>query len=454
MNRARILASALIMVSTLSILANPSLQTLPQNQFLMAEINFSWTIPSNISESSMIGFTAEVDRGLCVDSLENVHIVYHGSDNPFNSSTFEIFYVNNVNGSWNTPDRLTTNNVTDIHSTIAIDHHGNIHIAYRGSDSNDLEIIYVNKTMSGWSIPKNISENDNDDGIVSIAVDDNGYVHIAWQGYDGKDNEIYYSNNMCGFWSSPVNLTQNEQNEDYPSIIVDSRNVVHIVWVGQDNSLNGDAEIFYANNEGGSWAIENATKSDLDNAKPSMALDNESNVNLSYVERNNSNYEFGVFYVRRTDGIWETPTRISAISSIALHTSLAVDSEGGVHVVYTQDDAGGLIRFPTDYEVFYTSNVAGFWGTPINITQNSFGDYRPGIFIDEWNYAHIAYHVLPMAYFPEDPNVVYIKSTNPVIATGGGGTLILLLVGVSFVGVAVASAFVIWLLKKSEVPFP
>ncbi|MFX0096909.1 MAG: hypothetical protein ACFE7E_04030 [Candidatus Hodarchaeota archaeon] len=454
MNKARIMAFAIVLASTLSIVVNPSLQTLPQNQFLMAEINFSWTMPSNISESNMIGFTAEVDRGLCVDSQENTHIVYHGSNNAYNSDTYEIFYVNNENGSWNTPYRLTTNNGTDSHSTIAVDHQGNVHIAYRGSDSNDLEIIYVNKTMSGWSIPENVSKNDKDDGVVSIAVDDNGYVHLAWQGNDGEDNEIYYSNNLGGFWGSPVNLTQNELNEDYPSIIVDSQNVVHIVWVGRDYSPGGDVEIFYANNAGGSWVIENVTKNDLDNTKPSMGLDNESNVYLSYIESNNSSYEFGVFYVCRINGIWETPIRISAISSIALHTSLAVDGEGGVHVVYTQDDAGDSLRFPTDYELFYTSNVAGFWAAPINITQNTLGDYRPGIFIDKLDYAHIAYHTLPWAYFPGDPNVVYIKSTNPVVALGGEGIPILVFIGVSFVGVAAVTAVAVWLLKKREVPFP
>ncbi|MFX0089948.1 MAG: hypothetical protein ACFE7S_08620 [Candidatus Hodarchaeota archaeon] len=454
MNKARIIASALFLICTLSILVHPSFHAVAQNQSLATGISFSWTAPSNISESNMIGFTAEVDRGLCVDSQENVHIVYHGSTNAFNSNTFEIFYANNANGSWNTPYRLTTNDVADIHSTIAADHQGNIHIAYRGSDSNDLEIMYINKTLSGWSIPENISKDDYDDGVVSIAVDNNGYVHIAWQGNDGEDNEIYYSNNLGGFWSPPVNLTQNEQNEDYPSIIVDPQNVVHVVWEGHDGSPNRDMEIFYTNSIGGSWAIQNVTENELDNIKPSIGLDNESNVHLSYMERNTSSYEFGVFYVARNNGIWGTPVRISAITGIALHTSLAVDGEGGIHVAYSQVDLEGYVSFPADYEIFYTSNAAGFWGTPINITQNDLGDYRPCIFVDGLNYAHIVYHVLPTAYFPLDPNIIYIKSTDPVVVLGGGGTHVLLLIGVSFAGVAAAAAVALWLLRKREVPFP
>lgn len=413
----------------------PSTWAQAQPLFSVGNPVLSWTTPINISRSNIYGFTSEVDRGLALDPQGNLHMAFHGF---LRGRDFDIFYMNNISGAWSVPYNLTWNGILDSCATIVVDHQDNIHVAYARFDPFDMEIFYVNKTASGWSTPENISKNDNEDTLPAIEVDSQGYVHIVWR----SDHRILYTNNVGGSWSLPLNLSQSGSSSDYPSLALDSKDNVHIVWEGRDDSPFQDKEIFYADDIEGEWLTENVTKNDLYDIKPCVALDKEDNVHMSYIQFDVDSYEFDVFYVGRINGSWGGPVKISSSQEITYSASIAADGAGNIHVVYCQLDA-----FDLENEIYYTSNRLGSWQEPSNITRNSQNDNRPNIVINEWNYVHIVYYVSGFN------NILYIRSTEPVVQFASQGFPIVLTVTAAALVVAVA-AVAIWLLRRREVLFP
>ncbi|MFX0096908.1 MAG: hypothetical protein ACFE7E_04025 [Candidatus Hodarchaeota archaeon] len=409
-------------------------------QPLFSAINpvISWTRPTNISRTNIFGFTSETGGALALDPDGNLHVAFHGFSRGGPYVEYDVFYVNNISGSWSVPHNVTWNGILDSFATVAVDYKGNIHIAYARFDPFDMEIFYVNKTAGGWSIPENVSKNDKEDTLVAIEVDSQGYAHMVWEG----GHEIFYANNIGGSWSLPLNISQSRLGDDYPSLALDSQDNVHIVWEGRDDSATGDREIFYANNIKGEWVKENVTKNDLFDIKPAMALDSEDNVHISYIQLDTASYEFGVFYAGRINEDWGTPAEISLSKEVSYSTSLAVDGAGKIHVIFCQLEGIGF-----DNEILYTNNRLGDWQEPTNLTQNSWNDNRPNIVINDWNYAHIVYYVSGFN------NILYIRSTEPVVslATQGFPVMLMLIAGTLVVMVA---SVAIWLLRRREVPFP
>lgn len=432
-----IIAHVLILSALVGVLLSVRADTQPL--FFAENPILSWTRPTNISRTNIYGFTSEIGGALALDPKGNLHVAFHGfalGEGPY--LEYDVFYVNNVSGAWSVPHNVTWNGILDSFATIAIDHQGNIHIAYARFDPSDMEIFYVNKTTSGWSIPENISRNDEEDTLVAIEADSQGRVHMVWK----VGHEIFYANNVDGSWSLPLNISQSRLGDDYPSLALDSQDNVHIVWEGRDDSPIGDREIFYANNIEGEWVTTNVTKNDLFDIKPSMALDGEDNVHIAYIQLDTASYEFGVFYVGRINEDWGTPVEISSSKEITYSTSLAIDGTGKIHVVFCQLENIGF-----DNEILYTNNRLGDWQKPANLTENSWNDNRPNIVINEWDYAHVVYYVGGFN------NILYIRSTEPVVSlTPQGFPIELIVVAVALA--IVAAATTLWLLRKREVPFP
>jgi Tol biopolymer transport system component len=112
-----------------------------------------------------------------------------------------------------------------------------------------------------------------------------------------------------------------------------------------------------------------------------LAIDASNNLHLVYVRN------LDIFYARRTSsGMWLTPTLIASGGSQA---SLAVGTDGTVHVVWK---IGSIY---SQSELYYTYlPPGGTWSEPIVITWGYRWGYSPELAIDSKGGLHLVYHGL------------------------------------------------------------
>ncbi|MBN2379820.1 T9SS type A sorting domain-containing protein [candidate division WOR-3 bacterium] len=146
-----------------------------------------WTAPEEVASGVIF---PTVYPFLTLDSDDNCHVVFAKSDGP----DFEIYYANNVTGSWQEA-KVTSNDYPDAYPTLLIDPHGKIHIAYITVEAADPEVFYANNTAGVWTTSR-ITDNSAIDIAKSgryFVADQSGIGHIFFSNNSDGDFEIYHA---------------------------------------------------------------------------------------------------------------------------------------------------------------------------------------------------------------------------------------------------------------------
>lgn len=328
-----------------------------------------WSTPVRIVSGSSRSIS--LDRAICVDSLDNVHIVC------FDASNGAILYVYNNSGSF-----ANIEVGTGIFPAIAIDSSNKIHITYAGLDGspdNDFEIFYTNNTNGSFPIPENLTENSIIDALPDIAIDTSDIIHLVYEANVTKVG-IFYLNSSGGFSGIPIRITnESYQEELMPTIAVNS-SLVYVVYSG--NMTSNATDVLHANSSAGFFP--NSTRIDSPteiSAIPSIAIDSTGVIHLVYEGvGSDTNY---ILYVNNSEGFFGVPTVV--VSGDVGSPSIATDSLGGVHIAYVGWDG-------EDFEIYYVNGTSGSFGTPTAITDNiGEQDLHPSIIVDLAGYIHIVY---------------------------------------------------------------
>jgi hypothetical protein len=88
--------------------------------------------------------------------------------------------------------------------------------------------------------------------------------------------------------------------------------------------------------------------------------------------------------VNRLTFAWTTPVNISNTPGISNFASLALDSLGNVHVVWTDDTYG-------NNEILYCYLNGENWSVPVNISKDSTDSQEPDIIIDAQGHPHVSW---------------------------------------------------------------
>ncbi len=128
-----------------------------------------------------------------IDSSSKVHISYskyHGG----------AYYINNVNGSFDTTLVLSTANSINEITALVVDHLDNVHVAYIGGNfgtPNTHELYYVNNCTGSFEVPEQITFNSEHTADISLSIDSVCACHIAFlEGFYGSnDYEVWYCTN-------------------------------------------------------------------------------------------------------------------------------------------------------------------------------------------------------------------------------------------------------------------
>ena len=225
----------------------------------------------------------------------------------------------------------------------------------------------------------------------SIAMDSNGYMHISYR--DSTNKTLLYATDKSGSWVTTT-VDSEYGSGDQSSIGLDSNNNVHIIHFESD-----EFRLRYTTNMSGSWVSSRivATTSVLIGFSPSIALDSDDNIHLSYMQAESA---YRIKYATNSSGSWvdttvsPTTTDCSLVSPSICHlapnafyttTSIALDSNDKPHISYT---CAGTV---SNADLCFTTNASGSWSYQTLDSSGNTG-FDNSVSIDSDNYLHISYY--------------------------------------------------------------
>lgn len=156
-----------------------------------------------------------------------------------------LLYTKKAAGIWTSPSIVAPGATFPLtFPFLALDADNKCHVAYAKSDGADYEIYYVNNVTGSWQESK-VTSNDYIDAYPTLALDPNKKIHIAYIELDGADAEVFYSNNVSGIWTK-ARVTDNSVNDMVNTgryFITDKNRIGHIFF---SNNSDGDYEIYHA----------------------------------------------------------------------------------------------------------------------------------------------------------------------------------------------------------------
>ena len=190
---------------------------------------------------------------------------------------------------------------------------------------------------AGGAIPTSILESTGEVGRgTSLAIDANGYKHVTY--FDDTNYVLKYATDASGSW---VNITLNtityHQQSSSSSIVIDSGGVLHIAYTGTSGNLTY-ATCSSTCTSNASWTFVEIDDSGSASGSPSLAIDSNNTMHISYIEYNVGTTPETLKYATcsascTTASSWSNITVDNSFNT-ANHADIAIDSNDGLHISY------------------------------------------------------------------------------------------------------------------------
>ena len=315
----------------------------------------------------------------------------------------------------------------DYTPSIALDSHGNVHVAF--CDSND--ILYYTSSVNNFATLAVVASGG---GIPyespRILIDSNDVIHIFYEIQVAPERTLWYVNNSIGLFTNHINLTARTGVKClYGNFDVEkgSNDIFHVVSMSND-------EVYYFNLKAGtcsSAVLLSTPDADSDGApqiavgqyimaawywsggvkgteimcstkisglpwsreinisktpglskiemNPGVAIDKIGNFHLFYDNWTGTPHisyctnKGGVLNYQNLNFPWKSNTR----------NEIKTDSNSAIHALYFHDKTG-------NNEIYYLTNVNGPFQY-YNLSCNSNNDMSPNLIIDSYNNIHLVY---------------------------------------------------------------
>ncbi len=234
-----------------------------------------------------------------------------------------------------------------------------------------------------------------------IVIDPQNNSHITWFDYRSGSYEIYYTkiDNDGNTIIEDTQLTSTITGSFWPSIDLDANNNVHISW---HDERQGNLEIYYTKlDSNGNTLVDDLriTANSGASAASSIAVDKNDNVHIVWNDNSDGNYEI---YYTKLDNNGNTlieDTRLTFDTTESQSPVLVTDSQGDVHVAWVD------LR-DSNWDLYYTK-LDNNGNTLIDDTRITTADNvsaNPAIAIDSVDNIHLAW------YYGRDRNAeIYYK---------------------------------------------
>lgn len=302
----------------------------------------------------------DVGKGasIAMDASGKLHVSY------FNNTTSTLNYANNSSGSWDV--QVIGGAGGRYYTSLALDSSGKAHIAY----INSTGVRYATNSSGSWDNTRLVDSAG--DLYAAIAVDSSGKAHVAY--YDKNNNDLKYATNASGPWDSETVDSITGTVGYYVSIAVNSTNgKVHISYYDETNH-----DLKYATGSWNSWTtstIDASTGYYFAGRGTSILVDSQDKAHVAYRAYNSTYPYCWVRYATNASGSWAVTNTTSytdpgywdTADTGARATSIAMDSDGMIHIAY-HDYGDGSLK--------YVTNAFGQWAAyTVAISGTEVGKY-------------------------------------------------------------------------------
>ncbi len=327
-----------------------------------------------------------------VDSQGNIHVVYQDH----REGDEQIYYKKlNKYGVTVVDDKLLISAQRNREPELCLDSQNNVHIVWQCQEKAGLgydeEIYYAKLDNNGKILvrPKRLTPNDDRDSVVpDLAVDSMGNVHIVWEDYRDhpRHAQIYYTklDNNGKTLVDDLKITSSDEGAENPSIAVDSANNVHIVW--QDCRTTLDWDIYYTklDNNGNTLIDDKRLTYSERSVRPDLTIDSGNYLHMTWNEcfEENENYYWSVYYAK-LDEYGNHLTGITPVTnppSYSYDPAISVDSNRAVHITWREREGDG-------HGLYYTK----LWAPIQRLSDNSSVKSYPKIAIDSNDNVHLTW---------------------------------------------------------------
>jgi hypothetical protein len=275
-----------------------------------------WSEPFNIA-GSIIATLSPLAQ---FDENGNLLVVWNCLDGGID----EICFSRKPNGgSWEAPQQVTDDSPDSNGWTRMLLQNGLIYLVY-GSYAHPIYLIQ--RDLAGdWSEPELVCPNCENDSLGSVVIDQAGQIHRVWSIYVSSGATqywaVYYSlRSVEGEWL-PVQLISSDGHT--PEIVLDANDQPHILWAGSAHTgafhayRSADGIWHYSNPITFEWA-----------PYYDIIADRQGSIHVA----------FGNGYTHWSGGSeWLQPILFGSTNPAAV-AYLTVDSNGGVHVAWWEDN--------------------------------------------------------------------------------------------------------------------
>jgi len=243
---------------------------------------------------------------------------------------------------------------------------------------------------------------------LEVALDSDGYRHVSTA--DSSNFDLMYATDASGAW---VNITVDAPGQvgQHNSIAVDSEDVVHIAYYSFKDDTNVlTRDLKYATcasscSSASSWSNITLDATGLVGLGTSIAVDSNDGVHISYTDSTNAALKYTMCSSScGTASSWSNVSVDDIGTGVSKPTDIAIDSNDAVHIAYHWQ-ASGTNNYNVRYATCTTSCAsASSWTNTSGISLSNI--YDVALAIDSNDALHIA------GYDATNKDIIYLACTS------------------------------------------
>ena len=310
-------------------------------------------------------------RLILEDNIGTLHVVYYDNGIHYSKST--------DNGlSWSPDEELTT---IGRNPSIAVDSNNILHLVYKYGGIAAYNIVHQTCDEGVWSAIDTVYYGE----VIEVSrpvikIDSSNNLHCIWQVSGAATNsEIFYKKHTIFGWDdTKTNISNSYGASEYPTLTIDSNNNVYAFWKDSGEIISNPKMVLFRKcTAGGIWdttytaICTTIVDDDWATMAPCAIIDSEDNIHLVWKDSRTGTAQ--VYYLKCTDGIWDTDTtNISNTGNTSAKPIISINENDDLFVVW-EEKTDGIY-----YDIVYKTleNGATTWSEMVNISNTAYVDSR------------------------------------------------------------------------------
>jgi hypothetical protein len=197
----------------------------------------SWSSSNfNGRDKILSGSLFSEDPKVIIDKNDTVHVCFVSRVDRSDDTVYEVYYVNNENGYFSSPVRVTNLLSRSKSPDMAMDDFDNIYIVFPSNEESvdDLFLLKYDSSDREWRSPKKIHSSEKESTDPSISIDPDGKIYIFWIEKDGDSHAIIFSEYDSEIDDFKIRNQRNVSSAPGLSLsvnnVIDDTKTVYITW--------------------------------------------------------------------------------------------------------------------------------------------------------------------------------------------------------------------------------